>query len=184
MKWSELKYSKDYYIPFDENQKVIRGFLLSMLGLDLNCIPAYFNDVWKVYPKQQGNIFIEQKVRVSQIIGTSYKEYGDIPLIEAFMKIKRGDKWIKSGEVTKGKYFYSLKKQCDQQQNPILLSKLEDGRYYVDGNGNHRVIFYKIMMLSEIYCRLQECGCEEEYDGDYILPEIDRIFWLNAKVRI
>lgn len=40
------------------------------------------------------------------------------------------------------------------------------------------------MMLSEIYCRLQECGCEEEYDGDYILPEIDRIFWLNAKVRI
>lgn len=57
MKWSELKYSKDYYIPFDENQKVIRGFLLSMLGLDLNHIPAYFNDVWKVYPKRQGNNF-------------------------------------------------------------------------------------------------------------------------------
>ena len=35
MRWSEMK-TENFYMPYDENQRVIRGFFLRTLNLDLN----------------------------------------------------------------------------------------------------------------------------------------------------
>jgi len=190
LRWSELEYKrKDFYVPFDENQRAIRGFWLTTQGIDLENLPAIFNEPFK-YIKNverngtQTNEYEERKVYLNDIVGTSYDIYGDIDIIECYIKIKRACYYIKDGRVTKNKYFRMLKRQIYTQKLPVLLSINDDGTYYVDGNGNHRVIFYKMMMLSEISLKYPD-ECSRNYGVNYVgFSDICKKYWLYAKVQV
>ena len=184
MKWSDFTYD-DFYIPYDENQRAIRGFLLTTLGVDLNNIPTILQERFEYIPEDRAEKnLIEKKVILSDIIGSSYHDYSDMSIIESFMRIKRGDAYIQQGAVTRGKYFHMLKQHCAQQRSPIILSENKESNYYwVDGNGNHRVVMYKIMMLAEIASKY-EWARSESYDISFKgFEDIRRKYWLRAYVR-
>ena len=202
MKWSELSYTnKNYHIPFDDNQKAVRGFFLWKLGIDLENIPNIFNEQHQYHKKKietENNNnkkyyerFISQKVFLDDIVGTSSETYGGMEIIQSFMKIKRADFYIKEGYVTRNKYFHMLKKPTSQQENRIILSRLDNGNYFVDGNGNHRVVLYKIMMFAEIVVAHNNYFYTDGrfiYDDeeDFIelseckINNIKKKYWLNA----
>lgn len=69
------------------------------------------------------------------------------------------------------------------QSRPIELSENEDGTFYVEGNGNHRVIFYKMMMLSEIALNYQ-LAFEKNFNFKReLFKDIKKKYWLNAHVK-
>lgn len=105
MRWSEMK-AENFYIPYDENQRAVRGFFLRALNLDLNNIPYIFWEPFTKFERIPYSHSTEQKIYVRDIIGTVHEDYGDLPLIQAYMRLKRGDKWLLQGEVTRGKYFF------------------------------------------------------------------------------
>lgn len=75
-----------------------------------------------------------------------------------------------------------LKKPIHEQELPIILSQLNNGKYIVDGNGNHRVILYKIMMLSEIASKYPYAN-DENYDLECMtFNDVRKKYWLNAMV--
>lgn len=72
-------------------------------------------------------------------------------------------------------------KPTNNQQCPIILSQNCDVKYYVDGNGNHRVILYKIMMLSEI-ANKYPYACSDDYDLTFEgFEDVQKKYWLNAR---
>jgi len=185
LKWSELTYS-NFYIPYDENQKAIRGFLLTTLGINLEEIPFIFNEPFNYYEGNEAHkdkLYVH-KVFLNEIVGTSYADYGGMEIIQSYLRIKRADSYIKDGLITPNKYFYMLKKSVNEQDAPIILSRLDNGKYFVDGNGNHRIVLYKIMMLAEIAYNYSY-AYDEDYDFSYWpFDDIGKKYWLNAKVRI
>ena len=185
MKWSEMSYS-DYYFPFDENQRAIRGFFLTTLHVDLEAIPYIYNQPFEFFNSSSYSFseYCPRKVFLRDIAGTSYKDYGGMSIIQSFMRIKRGGAYISNGMVTRGKYFYMLKRPVFEQNCPIALSyDTKTGKYWVDSNGNHRIVFYKMMMLSEI-AEKYEWSRSEDYDLEYAgFEEITNRYWLNAMVR-
>ena len=184
MKWSEQTYS-DYYIPFDENQRAIRGFFLTTLHLNLEDLPYILNQPFE-YRSRNDCTFTDyspRKVYLKDIVGTFYKDYGGRTILQSFMRIKRGAAWITKGETTRNKYFVQLKKPISNQSCPIMLAyDPEVGKYWVDRNGNHRVIFYKIMMLAEI-AEKYEWPCSENFDLSFNgFNDVAKRYWLNAMV--
>jgi hypothetical protein len=186
LKWSDLTYSdSDFYIPYDENQKAIRGFWLTTLRIDLEKIPTIFHEPFRYYESNRthNDTLKAQKVLLSDIVGTSYSDYGGMEIIESYMRIKRAHIYIKDGCVTRNKYFYMLKKPVCKQDVPVVLSHLENGKYYIDCSGNHRIILYKIMMLAEIAASYPYAGADY-YDLNYRgFNDIRKKYWLNAVVR-
>ena len=77
-----------------------------------------------------------------------------------------------------------LKRPSFEQNCPIALSfDTKTEKYWVDSNGNHRIVFYKMMMLSEI-AEKYEWSRSEDYDLEYAgFEEITNRYWLNAMVR-
>lgn len=184
MKWSEFTYS-DFYIPYDENQKAIRGFWLTTMGINLEEIPMIFHEPFYYYEsnRTQKDSLKAQKVLLSEIVGTSYSDYGGMEIIESYMRIKRAPSYITDGRVTRNKYFYMLKKPVFAQSAPVILSRLDDGKYFIDCNGNHRIILFKIMMLAEILSALPYVSTNN-YNWSYMdFNEIRKKYWLNAMVR-
>ena len=184
MKWSEVSYGDSFYIPFDENQRAIRGFWLTTLGIDLNSLPEiFFNEQFSFYEGQKPVSYSEEKVCLPSIVGTSYKDYGGSAIIESYLKIKRACHYINDGLVTRGKYFHSLKKQIADQQIPVILSRNQDGTYFVDGNGNHRIILYKMMMYAEIGIKYPNAYIHRpDFNNCKTLSNITNKYWLNARV--
>jgi len=184
LKWSELTYS-NFYIPYDENQKAIRGFLLTTLGINLEEIPFIFNEPFNYYEGNEAHkdkLYVH-KVFLNEIVGTSYADYGGMEIIQSYLRIKRADSYIKDGLITPNKYFYMLKKSVNEQDAPIILSRLDNGKYFVDGNGNHRIVLYKIMMLAEI-AKKYPYAYSDDYEFSYwAFNDIGKKYWLNAKVR-
>ena len=181
MKWSDYSYD-GYYIPYDENQRAIRGFLLTTLNIDLNDIPSVFHESFRYFDRSKNQLsYYAKKVYLRDIVGSSYKDYADMRIIDSYMRIKRAPGYIQQGAVTRGKYFRALKKPCKDQLCPVMLSCDETQSYYwVDGNGNHRIVFYKIMMLAEIAeeCKKYYGGT---YDPSYMrFDHITEKYWLNA----
>jgi len=82
LKWSELTYS-NFYIPYDENQKAIRGFLLTTLGINLEEIPFIFNEPFNYYENNEAHkhTINAHKVFLNEIIGTSYAVYGGMEIM-------------------------------------------------------------------------------------------------------
>lgn len=189
MKWSDLSYSREFYIPFDEFQKVVRGFLLASLNVDLENIPRIFFEPFTYFKSQQYRSdkgftdCNECKIYLSEIVGSSYEDYSNISIIEAFMRIKRAPSYILQGRVTRNKYFSMLKKSVYMQECPIVLTKNHNNQYFVDCNGNHRVIMYKIMMLAEI-ANKYEWARSDSYNLNYKgFNDIRKKYWLKAFVR-
>lgn len=183
MKWSDIKYDSEFYIPFDENQRAIRGFLLTQLDVDLNCIPHIFNEPFQYIEGTAFNNtqYEQRKVYLSDIIGTSYKDYGGSSIIQAYLRIKRASGYIKAGMVTRNKYFRMLKDDVKKQSCPVELSQIGE-QYFVNGNGNHRIVLYKIIMLAEI-AQKYEWACSDDYDVNYDgFHDIRNKYWLNARV--
>ena len=98
------------------------------------------------------------------------------------MRLKRGDKWILQGEVTRGKYFCHLKKSTAQQMTPICVSPAGNGKYFLNSNGNHRTILYKLMMMAEIYEKKHYYISENEYLDYRCFQDVSNKYWLNASV--
>lgn len=151
MKWSELSYGNDFYIPYTENQRAVRGYFLHTLGIDLENIPEEYFEPCTLY-NSEGHTFSqysEQKVFVQNVLGSSYSGYAGDTWIMAFLKIKRAPKYIEMGEVTPSKYFWMLKQPAYKQNAPIKLTQTKDG-FYIDGNGNHRITMYKMMYYAAL----------------------------------
>lgn len=182
MKWSELNYN-DFYIPFDENQRAIRGFWLTTQGIDLENLPIIFKEYFKYFERLDSIDYENKKVYLNDIIGTSYRDYGDTEIIKAYMKIKRAKNYITDGMVTKLKYSRMLRKDIVEQETPIILAENPDGTYFVDGNGNHRIIFYKMMMLSEIALQYPYAYEQNFNFNRELFKDIKKKYWLNAKVK-
>ena len=181
MRWSEMK-TENFYMPYDENQRVIRGFFLRTLNLDLNNIPYIFWEPFTKFERIPYSHSTERKIYVRDIIGTVHEDYGGLPLIQAYMRLKRGDKWILQGEVTSGKYFCHLKKSTAQQMTPICVSPAGNGKYFLNSNGNHRTILYKLMMMAEIYEKKHYYISENEYLDYRCFQDVSNKYWLNASV--
>lgn len=185
LKWSDYTYSNsDFYIPYDENQRAIRGYLLTTFGVNLERIPAILHEPFFYFMNSRTckDTLCAQKVSLSDIVGTTHQDYGDLMIIEAYMRLKRASFHIKDGSVTRNKYWHMLKKPIYQQELPIILSRLDNGKYIVDGNGNHRVILYKIMMLSEIASKYPYSN-DDDYDLECIkFHDIRKKYWLNAMI--
>ena len=185
MQWSEIK-DDDFYIPFDENKKTILGFWLIKQGLSLENIPTIFNENFGHFEKSNypNPKLQERKVYLNEIIGTSHKDYGNMPLIRAYARLKRAPNYILNDDITKIKYTKLLKKAVKNQSVPIVLSQNADGSYYVDDNGNHRIIFYKMMLLSEIVLKYNYVLNNEYVINRNSFKDICNKYWLNAYVKM
>lgn len=184
MKWSDLTYN-DYYIPFDENQRAIRGYWLTTQNINLENLPKIFNEPFKYFEKVKYDDYdlVEKKVYLNDIIGTSYIDYGNMEIIKSYMKIKRACSYITKGLVTKSKYDKMLRKPVTEQLCPIRLSENKDGTFFVDGNGNHRVIFYKMMMFSEIALKYSNYSEDISNYNRKLFMSIKKKYWINAYVK-
>lgn len=181
-KWSEISY-EGIYNKSDYNRQVVLGYFLITLGINLEKLPLNLFESYIHYPTKR-NFDKEmqlQKIYVKDIVGTSRQEYAeDNQVLFSFMKLKRITDYIKQGSVTPNKYFHHLKKRT--QKSPIILSRNSDDTFFVDGNGNHRVLTYKIMMLSAIAQKYNWV-----YDDSYNLSfkgfdDITKNYWLYAMV--
>lgn len=182
-KWAELAIEDDYYIPFTANRKAILSFFLCSQEIDLEKLPYNFFQPFHYFKSLKGEKYDTkvEKVYLCDIVGTSYLDYSnDNGIIYSFLHLKRAERYILSGDTKRTKYFYHLKRIND---NMIQLSQASDGKYYVDGNGNHRVIMYKMMMLSEI-AKEYPYVYEEDYDLDFCgFTDITHKYWLYAEVK-
>lgn len=182
MKWSELNYN-DFHIPFDENQRAIRGFWLIKQGIDLENLPIIFNEQFRRFERLKCNEYEERKVYLKDIIGTSHPDYGDMEIIKSYMRIKRARNYIIDDLVTKTKYNKMLRKAINEQDEPVILSENKDGTYFVDGNGNHRIIFYKMMLLSEIALNYKYAFDEDFNFNRELFKDITKKYWINANIK-
>ena len=104
----------------------------------------------------------------------------DNQVLYSFMKLKRITDRILCGKLTPNKYFHMMKNPY--QSPPIILSRNNDGTYYVDGNGNHRVLSYKIMMLAEIASKY-DLVYSDDYDLSYKgFTDVTKKYWLYARI--
>lgn len=186
MKWSEIL-CKGIHRPADENIRAILGYLLITLGIDLENIPRIMfekHDQYKRVPKNLGQEerWELRRVYISDIVGTTYDGYGKKSVIESFLELKRAPLYIKQNRVTRGKYHYMMKRM---QSIPVRLTQLpSSGKYVITHNGNHRIILYKLMMLSEI-AQTYEWSCSDTYDLDYLgFDDIRKKYWVLAEVDI
>ena len=184
MKWSDLGCG-DFYITHDENRKAIKGYWLISQGIDLNCIPPIFQcPVEHIKRTRKEPCRIEEKkVYLHEIIGTAHQDYGNMSIIEAYIRLKRGCGYINHGSVTKRKYSRLLKTPVTEQDVAVILAEHSPNQYFVSRNGNHRVIFYKMMMLAEIL--RQENNLSDEYYPNMILTSpLCKKHWITAQVEI
>jgi hypothetical protein len=180
----------------DANLKSTYGFFLHKIcGINLNDIPTIlfmehkkFESTSKVKDK-----FEIKRVPIRKIVGTVMDEYsGD--LLTAFLQLARGEAHIEINYKQPTKFMSRLHKS--EQDNWILLSHNTDGTYYVDNGGNHRVIFCKILMLSEIAVKYKNiinhfwCSLDDVHrfsnklTSDIIdfFSDITKKYWIYAKV--
>ena len=185
-KWSELSYD-NHIVRSDESRQAVLGAFLVSLGIDLERLPnnlfepyGYFQTSQKDYNSINRSAPFE-KIYLQDIVGTSYEMYAeDNQVLYSFMKLKRITDRILCGKLTPNKYFHMMKKPY--QTPTIVLSRNTDGTYYVDGNGNHRVLSYKIMMLAEIASKY-----DWVYSDDYGLTykgftDVTKKYWLYARI--
>ena len=184
MRWADMS-TGNFYLTFDERQRVIRGFWLTTLNVDLENLPRILFEPFE-FKKDNGSKaykYSPERVQLDDIVGTTYNAYGGIGILDAFLCIPRAPYYISNFRVTRGKYFYMLKKPVYEQHCPIKLLKDRAGHYWVAENGNHRVILYKMMMLAEI-SEQYAWTREDSYDINLRLhQEIRKKYWLNALVR-
>jgi hypothetical protein len=174
MRWSEIEY--DFYKTFDENEKVKKGFLLSRLGVDLEDIPDIFFGVIKYCDENQLEVSAgrEGRVYLKDVVGSFHSDYSNVEWIQAFQRLKRASHYIEYNFVTLGKYLRELKLPIIKQkcpETPIGFIEKNDG-YYIYGNGNHRVIMYKMMYMAEI----------SKANTLSDIKKTNNKYWLNAKV--
>ena len=125
MKWSELSYDdNDFYIPYSENQRVVRGYFLRTLGIDLENIPEDLFKPCLLY-NPNGKKFSEyksQKVFVWEVLGSSYADYAGDSWLMAFLKIKRAPAYIQNGEL------HLTLAGVDKKKGAAQLNSLSDFR--------------------------------------------------------
>lgn len=180
-KWSDISY-EGTYAKSNENRQAVLGYFLYKNGINLENLPEILFEPFSFFPRnEERSNYQIKRVYLKDVIGTSRQDYSeDNQLLYSFMKLKRIEYYIINERVTPNKYFKMLK--SSNQENLVKLSQCENNKYYVDGNGNHRIITYKIMMLAEISkiygnSYLQNCG--------FSLSENNKIakkYWLNAIV--
>lgn len=179
-RWSEIiEKNKD----IDENRASICGFYLNCLGVDLMDIPdsimvpcAYYETDGKRYDKPS-----MQKVYLDSIVGTSYKEYAGGTWLETMLRLHRADRYIKKGMALRGKYFRLMKqKQFVSDIPSICLSRDKIGKCYIDGNGNHRVTFYKLMQYTD--GMMYRAAVDQQF---HVNDDRNRhmLYWLYAMVK-
>lgn len=186
--WKDINYS-NYYKDLTENRKTILGYALVTQGIDLSQLPNSFFSSFKYFESQKSNKcdMKLEKVHIVDILGTSYKDYSsDEGIIYSFMKLKRIEDYVKHNQFTYLKLSRLLKSSPAHPSLYVQLTKNKDGKYFVDGQGNHRVIMYKMLMLCEIhklkydYENLSELMSSEK--NRYIPKELKK-YWIYALVR-
>ncbi len=154
-KWDDLP--EDFYqIDSLEDNKNRLEFLKS-LGIDPNNIPDrmyenfIFLDERSVLINKNNSKY--ETVYIKDVIGTTHQDYGNLPLIKSFKRLKRAaDRCAYLKKHTPMVYHRQLHKEPKDQWThnlPIGFIKIGD-KYFIHGNGNHRTIIYKIMYLAEL----------------------------------
>lgn len=181
-KWSEISYN-GVYAHSDESRQAVLGYFLVSLGIDLEKLPHNLFEPYSYFPPsvKKTKEYTLKKVYVRDIVGTSRKEYAeDNQVLLSFMKLKRIKDYILNGQVTKNKYLWMMKHM--EQKCPVILSRNLDNTFYVNGNGNHRVLSYKIMMLAEI-AQNYKWVYEDDYDMTFNgFDDITKKYWLYAHI--
>lgn len=169
MKWSEVQCESRVYGPFNENERAVRGAFLCALGIDLENLPPELFEPCKKYAAKPGALSAEYegRVHIKEIVGTRHSVYGGQTWLYAFMQEHKTMLHLLNGSVTRGKYFRMLKKPICDQPPYIHLIRTKAGAYYVYGNGNHRVTFYKLMYLADLSNRKNNL----------------HLYWLNAMIQ-
>ena len=180
-KFSELSYNGVYANSNENRQAIIGNFLIS-LGINLEKIPKNFFEPFSYYPSKKASKKSLQKIYLQDVVGTCRKEYAeDNQVIFSFMKLKRITYYIQANAITRYKYSRDLKKA--NQELFVTVSRNPDGTFFVDGNGNHRILAYKILMLSEIakkYPWVYQDDYELSFKG---FTDITKKYWLYALVK-
>lgn len=147
LRWSDIVARND---GVDENKASICGYYMNCLGVDLENISNSIVEPCALYETEEKHFKkpMFQRVYLETIVGTSYRDYAGDTWLDALLRLHRADRYIKKGAAVRGKYF-RLMKQSYLDIPPVCLSRDKDGRCYVDGNGNHRVTFYKLMQLTD-----------------------------------
>lgn len=184
MKWLEMD-NNNFYQPFDDKQKVIRGYWLIKQKINLEKLPEIFNEQFKKFDRRESDkeVYEQRKVYLDEIVGTSHNDYGGMKIIQAYIRLKRADMYILDNMVSKIKYNKMLRKNIVEQEIPVILSQNEDGTYFVDGNGNHRIILYKMMMYSEIATMSQKSTESLFYNNSISINDIKKKYWLIASIK-
>lgn len=181
-KWSEISYN-GVYVHSDESRQAVLGYFLVSLGIDLEKLPHNLFEPYSYFPPsvKKTKEYTLKKVYVRDIVGTSRQEYAeDNQVLLSFMKLKRIKDYILNGQVTKNKYLWMMKHM--EQECPVILSRNLDNTFYVNGNGNHRVLSYKIMMLAEI-AQNYKWVYEDDYDMTFNdFDDITKKYWLYAHI--
>lgn len=181
--WPDIINKTDHLFD-DLHKQTIFGYFLISLGIDLTKLPNNFFEPYSYFPRQRKDCSshsVTQKVYLKDIVGSSYREYttGNT-VLSSFLHLRRITAYIQKNCVTRGKYLWQLKRRS--LSAGIVLSKNPDGTYFVDGNGNHRVLAYKMIMLAEIAQNYPWVYCDS-YDVAYKgFDNISRKYWLYATV--
>lgn len=178
MKWYDIAERNNIT---DENIITIRGFFLICLGVDLENLPdellvscAYYDNGGKDFSERK-----RQKVYLDSVVGTSYREYSGASWADAFIRLHRADHYIRENLVLRGKYFRMLKQEHSNYP-AIKLTRDKMGRLFVDGNGNHRITFYKMMQFTD--SMMDNAVMDQHFHPDQSRNR-HSLYWLYADVR-
>lgn len=152
MKWSEVTCPDRNYGEYNDKEMIVRGWFLDSIGVDLDCIPDELFEPCELLNIDGISLSkpYEDKVDIRDVAGTKHEIYGGKTWIDAFCREHKVAHHVTVGHVTRGKYFYMLKKHIKEQRPWVSLIKAKNGNYYVYKNGNHRITFYKLMYLADL----------------------------------
>lgn len=178
IRWSDIVARND---ENDENKATICGYYLNSLGVDLEDIPNSIMEPCALY-ETEGKRFTKpriQKVYLDAIVGTSYKEYAGDTWMDTLLRLHRADYYIKNDYALRGKYF-TMFKRIWPDNRMIYLSRDKSGRLYVDGNGNHRVTFYKLMQLTD---DMMDHAAKKQWFHGEQERNWHKLYWMYAYVK-
>lgn len=173
-RWCDIP--EDFYHKDNYEDNLHRVGFLKNIGININNIPESMceNFLWLdeyslLINKKNGK---SGKVCIKDVIGTTHQDYGNIPLIKAFKRLKRNAFWCdKMIRLTSIPYQVQLRRSINGNSGlAIRLIKIGD-KYYINEQGNHRLITYKILYLAEMK-RAKSITQQEIINDKYLIQTI------------
>jgi hypothetical protein len=201
MIWKDYNPKGIFYNVCDDNLKAVCGFFLhTVCGVDLTSVPVILTMEHKLFEhcniKHSGSIiqgaspeYKLKKIPLVKVVGTSVHAYAG-SLLEAFLNLQHIDNYIISSIKSPKQFIKDIRNPS--QSDYVILYPNSDKTYFINGNGNHRIICYKLIMLSEIAKKISTGNCWNHHEcvsefskrlinGD-IFIDITKKYWIYAQI--